>query len=342
MITMNPLVSIIILNWNGWQDTLECLESIYQINYPNYHVILVDNHSQDQSLEKIREYAKGKVKVTSPFFKHNPKNKPLTITELTNQEAEEQVNDIEISNNHLTLIKNDENYGFAKGNNIAIKYTQKTHNPDHILLLNNDTVVTPEFLTEMVNVAESDEKVGIVGCKLLNADNPRIIDSTGHIISWGRIVDRGHGKVDNGQYDHEIEVIGAMAACALYKKEMLRDTGLLDTGYVTLGEDADLSWKAHNLGWKALYAPDAVVYHKRGRTITRKSVIPEMTVLSLKNTVEYVTRYGSSYNKLLFLFLITKEGLLVLTGSIIGRNETNKGEYFNTLMESYLKMFKSF
>jgi hypothetical protein len=96
------------------------------------------------------------------------------------------------------------------------------------------------------------------------------------------------------------------------------------------------------LGWKALYTPDAVVYHKRGRTITKKSVIPEMTVLSLKNTAEYVTRYGNSYNKLLFLFLITKEGLFVLTGSIIGRNETNKGEYFNTLMESYLKIFKSF
>jgi len=194
----------------------------------------------------------------------------------------------------------------------------------------------------MVNVAESDEKVGIVGCKLLNADNPQIIDSTGHIINWGRIVDRGHGKVDKGQYDHEIEIMGAMAACALYKKEMLRETGLLDTSYVTLGEDADLSWKAHNLGWKALYTPDAVVYHKRGRTITKKSVIPEMTVLSLKNTAEYVTRYGNSYNKLLFLFLITKEGLFVLTGSIIGRNETNKGEYFNTLMESYLKIFKSF
>ncbi len=342
MITMNPLVSIIILNWNGWQDTLECLESLYQIDYPNYRVILVDNHSQDQSLEKIREYCQGKITTESKFYTYHPENKPLTLNELNKKEAEEEISKIEMPDNHLTLIKNDENYGFAKGNNIAIKYTQKIHNPDYILLLNNDTVVTPEFLTEMVNVAESDEKVGIVGCKLLNADNPPIIDSTGHIISWGRIVDRGHGKVDKGQYDHEIEVMGAMAACALYKKEMLRETGLLDTSYVTLGEDADLSWKAHNLGWKALYTPDAVVYHKRGRTITKKSVIPEMTVLSLKNTVEYIIRYGSSYNKLLFLFLITKEGLFVLTGSIIGRNETNKGEYFNTLMESYLKIFKSF
>ncbi|HPX78231.1 MAG TPA: glycosyltransferase, partial [Methanobacterium sp.] len=64
---MNPLVSIIILNWNGWQDTLECLESVFQIDYPNYQVILVDNNSQDQSLEKIRKYTQGKITVKSPF-----------------------------------------------------------------------------------------------------------------------------------------------------------------------------------------------------------------------------------------------------------------------------------
>ncbi len=345
---MNPLVSIIILNWNGWQDTLECLESIYQITYPNYQVILVDNHSQDQSLEKIREYCQGKITPTeSKFHTYNPENKPIKIHELTNQETENktkqtETNKTETPNNHLTLIKNDKNYGFAQGNNIAIKYTQKTHHPDYILLLNNDTVVNPKFLTEMVKVAESDEEVGIVGGKLLNAFNPQIIDSTGHVVSWGRIIDRGHGEVDKGQYDHELGVMGAMAACALYKKEMLRDTGLLDTSYVTLGEDADLSWRAHNLGWKALYTPDAIVYHKRGRSITKKSVIPKMTVLSLKNTAKYVIRYGNFHDKILFLLLMTKEGLFVLAGSLMGRNETDRSEYFNTLMESYLKIFKSF
>jgi hypothetical protein len=347
VINLNPLVSIIILNWNGWQDTLECLESVFQIDYPNYQVILVDNNSQDQSLEKIRKYTQGKITVKSPFFIYNPNNKPMKITELTKQETEQPTDNIPEANNHLgsndqlILIINDTNYGFAEGNNIAIKYTQQTHNPDYILLLNNDTLVTPEFLTQMVKVAEIDGKVGMVGCKLLNADNPRIIDSTGHVISWGRIVDRGHGEVDNGQYDNELIVMGAMAACALYKKEMLMEVGLLDTSYVILGEDADFSWRAHNHGWNALYAPDAVVYHKRGRSITKKSIIPKMTVLSLKNTVKYVTRYGNFYNKLLFLLIITKEGLFVLIGSLIKRNEINKGEYFHTLMESYAKIFKS-
>jgi len=111
---MNPLVSIIILNWNGWQDTLECLESIYQINYPNYHVILVDNHSQDQSLEKIREYCQGKIATESKFYTYNPENKPLTLNELTKKEAEEEISKIEMPDNHLTLIKNDTKLRFCQ------------------------------------------------------------------------------------------------------------------------------------------------------------------------------------------------------------------------------------
>lgn len=346
---MNPLVSIIILNWNGWQDTLECLESLYQINYPNYQVILVDNHSQDESLEKIRKYCQGQITTKSPFYNYQTQNKPIKITEITNQEVEEKISEETISKqlseetkNALTLIKNDKNYGFAPGNNIAIKHTLKKDNPDYILLLNNDTIVEPDFLTEMVKVACTDDKIGSVGGKLLNAFDPHIIDSTGHVISWGRIIDRGHGEVDECQYDEKLEVMGAMAAAALYKTEMLNDIGLLDTSYVTLGEDADLSWRAHNHGWKALYAPNAIIYHKRGQSITKKTVLPKMTVLSLKNTVEYVSRYGNFFNKFLFLLLITKEGLFVMMGSTIGRNDTDIGEYFKTLIRSYSKIFKSF
>jgi GT2 family glycosyltransferase len=63
-----PRVSIIILNWNGWKDTIECLESVYQITYPNYDVIVVDNGSENESVEKIKEYAEGRLSVESHFF----------------------------------------------------------------------------------------------------------------------------------------------------------------------------------------------------------------------------------------------------------------------------------
>jgi len=64
----NPRVTIIILNWNGWEDTVECLESIFQINYHNFVVIVVDNASEDDSIEKLRQYCNGILKVNSKFF----------------------------------------------------------------------------------------------------------------------------------------------------------------------------------------------------------------------------------------------------------------------------------
>ena len=76
---VNPRVAIIILNWNGWSDTIECIESVYQITYPNYQVIIVDNNSSDNSIKKIKEYAEGKIDIKSNFFFYNPNNKPIHI-----------------------------------------------------------------------------------------------------------------------------------------------------------------------------------------------------------------------------------------------------------------------
>jgi GT2 family glycosyltransferase len=348
---MIPRVNVIILNWNGWVDTVECLESLYQIDYPFFDVVVVDNDSEDDSLVKIREYCQGDLKVDSPFFTYNPQNKPIKITELTEEQIksnkttkEEHIpgasdHSLEVEN-ELILIKNSKNHGFAEGNNIAIEYALGNLNPEYILLLNNDTVVDPQFLHEMIK-ATGEGRIGIIGPKLLNASNPRIIDSAGHIISWGRIVDRGHDEVDQGQYDQDINVLGAMAAAALYKKEMLLEIGLLDSNYITLGEDADLSWRAYNKGWKAIYAPKSRVYHKRGRSITKESVLPRMTLLSTKNTTEYVVRNGSNIHKFQYLFILLKEGLFVLTGSIIQKNKVNTKKYARVLLNSYFKIFKS-
>ncbi|WP_321422162.1 glycosyltransferase [uncultured Methanobacterium sp.] len=81
-----PMVSIIIVNFNGWKDTIECLESVYNINYPNFSVVLVDNRSNDESLFKIREYCKGNLKIVSQFFDYNLTNKPIFLQEFDNDE----------------------------------------------------------------------------------------------------------------------------------------------------------------------------------------------------------------------------------------------------------------
>ena len=168
---MNPNVSIIILNWNGWKDTIECLESLYQINYPYFNVILLDNGSEDNSIERIKEYTEGNFHVESEFFKYSKENKPVKIFEYTEEEIK-SLEGIEnefysiSSNKKLILIKNNKNYGFAEGNNIGMRFILNNLNSDYVLLLNNDTVVDTDFLDELVKVAESEEKIGIVGPKV--------------------------------------------------------------------------------------------------------------------------------------------------------------------------------
>jgi glycosyltransferase involved in cell wall biosynthesis len=81
-------VAIIILNWNGWKDTIECLESVFRIDYPNYQVIVVDNGSTDDSVEKIKVCTEGKIKVISNFFefKYDLNKKPIEIIGLKRED----------------------------------------------------------------------------------------------------------------------------------------------------------------------------------------------------------------------------------------------------------------
>ena len=168
---MDPSVAIIILNWNGWENTVECLESLYKIDYPNYYIILVDNASNDDSIQKIREYCTGKIRPISNYVEYTDHDKPITITEIEHNklmqfELNEKLFNSSIHEKNLIFIKNDRNYGFAEGNNIAIRFSMEKLNPDYVLLLNNDTVVDKKFLYELIQVAIKNDKIGFVGPKI--------------------------------------------------------------------------------------------------------------------------------------------------------------------------------
>jgi len=248
------------------------LESLYQISYPNYDVILVDNGSEDDSIAKTKEWAKGELKVESKFFEYDFHNKPIEILEYKRAKAEEGGNFQKEerlskfpSNKKLRIIKNEKNYGFAEGNNIGMRYALKVLNPNYVLLLNNDTVVDPDFLTELVKVAKSDRKIGALQPKILRKNNIDIIDSVGQeIFCDGRMRDIWFGKADDGRFDTIHEIFGACAAAALYKGSALESAELFDKNFFAIFEDVDLSWRIGLAGYKALLAPKAIVYHKRG------------------------------------------------------------------------------
>jgi GT2 family glycosyltransferase len=182
-----PRVSIIILNWNGWKDTIECLESVYQITYPNYDVIVVDNGSENESVEKIKEYAEGRLPVESHFFEYSRENKPIHVIEYSQEEAESGMREDQDMppNKRLILLRNGRNSGFTEGNNIAMRYALKTLTPDYILLLNNDTVVDKNFVEGLVMVANQSNQTGVVGPVVFHYGQPaQHQESAGRICMW--------------------------------------------------------------------------------------------------------------------------------------------------------------
>ncbi|AEG18536.1 glycosyltransferase family 2 protein [Methanobacterium paludis] len=291
----NPKVSIIILNWNGWKDTIECLESVYQINYSNYDIILVDNHSKDKSIRQIKNYAEGKIKVKSKFFDYNSKNKPIKIIEYSKEESlktdEPQSKDLN-SCTKLILIKNEKNYGFAEGNNIGMRYALKNLNPTYILLLNNDTVVDKEFLGELSNTGEIDKNIGVMGPKICYYNKPNKLWSVGRKIEWWS----GYLGFINSKFVKEVDWV---SGCALFiRSSLIKKIGLLDSKLFFGWEDIDYCIRTTRSGLKVIYNPNSVIKHKISKS--REKLY--------KNKL--LTHYNRIKNRFFFLKVLRKYSLL--------------------------------
>ena len=343
-----PRVSIIILNWNGWKDTIECLESVYQITYPNYDVIVVDNGSKDDSVRKIKEYCEGKIKVKSKFFEYDPNNKPIYVLEYTREEAEKGGNFRREkyfsklpSDRKLRLILNEKNYGFAEGNNIGIRYALKALNPDYILLLNNDTVVDKEFLTELIKAGENNNEIGFVGPKIYYYDfngRPDVINFAGGKFSkWkGQPYHIGINQTDRGQYDEIREVDYVEGSCLLVKKDVLERIGLLNSSYFAYWEENDLCMRGAKKGYKSVYVPKARIWHKVSSSIDDPTKIYYLT----RNRFWFMKKYATKRQLLLFLLYFFVFQFLFTSGIFLAyrRNVKNFFSFLRGVVDGIKKV----
>jgi len=167
----------------------------------------------------------------------------------------------------VKLIRNEKNLGFAKGNNMGIMVSHG----NFIVLLNSDTIVTCTWLRELINTAENDGKVGIVGPKTLRFDRCTI-DTTGHIFhhKLGEAENRGSGEIDYGQYDDETDVLGVQFSCALIRREVIDNVGLLDDKMFLYLEDVDYCIRTRLRGLKVAYCPTSIIYHFAGGSTPTK------------------------------------------------------------------------
>jgi len=225
------LVYLIILNWNGWKDTVECVESCQRLAYDGVRILIVDNGSTDGSESFLR------------------KRFPT-----------------------VEFLQTDQNLGFAGGNNAGIRYALE-RGADYVWLLNNDTVAAPDSLSELVAVADMDERTGIVGSKICYYDDPSKIWFAGGIWDKHRSFTshRGINEVDTGQYD-DISAVGFISGCSLLASSiMIKEIGMMKEDYFLYWEDVDWSATAGERGWKVLIAPRSRVRHKVSSSTNDKS-----------------------------------------------------------------------
>lgn len=273
---MNPKVYIVLVNWNGWADSIECIASLLCSTYTNYEIILVDNNSSDYSIEIIKDWAAGNVSLCAspskilgkhsiPF--HEKKIACHVYTSLEIEAAIEgranlgsklnqEIYSGSEANVKLNLIDSNRNGGFGAGNNLALKCIQLKTDGDYIWLLNNDTTVTPNSMAEMVACAQ--QKDGIAGATLLSYHNPITVEAYG-----GGYFSQTTGKISTEVNIRPSHLDFINGASFMFSSEILKSVGYFDENIFLYFEEIDYCFRAKCKGY-GCFLSDAVVYHKHG------------------------------------------------------------------------------
>lgn len=257
--SIQPLISIIIVNYNGKEFLTPCLDSVFKSNYKNFEVILVDNASSDES----HTDAKNK------FEK-------------------------------IILIKNSKNLG-PGGRNSGILIAKG----EFIVLLDFDTIVTPNWLNEFLTSYEK-YGYGMYQGKLLFMDDHTKINSAGCMINiFGFSFARGSGEVDSGQFDNKININFPASACAFIPRDIFDKVGLFDTEFFAYVEDTDFGWRTLLCGIKSFFASQVIVYHKGSPTTQWSS--KKFYFLERNRQICLHSNYSKKTLLILFPFLLLIE-----------------------------------
>ncbi len=287
-------VYIILVNYNGWKDTLECLESILKNDYTNYQIIVVDNNSLDNSFNYIINWANGFEEVvysnyseliylTQPLSK-----KPLEYVSYINNEISlHKIKEKEENlNNPIIFIQSDKNDGFASGNNIAIQYAMEKNDFEYIWLLNNDTVIQKDSLISLVTFAKTNN-LGLTGSKLFNYFEPSVVQA------YGGHINKFFGTSTHILKEEDIpsKLDYIVGASFLIDKKVIDKIGLLPEDYFLFYEETDYCFKTKNAGFKIDVDVNSIIYHKEGISTGSKSPSKMIDLLQIRNRIKFHKKY---------------------------------------------------
>ena len=268
-------VYVVLLNWNGWGDTIACLDSLFASRGVNLRVVVCDNASSDGSLEKIATWGDGLCDVPptgSPRLARliGHTRRPVSCLTLDRDAAERGEAPGEA---RLVLVDNGANLGFAAGNNVGLRFALAQADMDYVWVLNNDTLVEPDCLLQMLQRLERMPANAVCGSMIHFFDQPEIIQAIG-----GNRFNRRTGCADcsEGRFTHEtqdlnVEKIEAgldyLSGCSmLLPRQFLVSVGLMSEDYFLYYEEID--WFTRAAGrYELCVAEDARLYHREGAAI---------------------------------------------------------------------------
>jgi len=255
-----PRVSIALLNWNNADETLGCLESLKDVRYPNFDIVIVDNGSADDSLVRIDEFSKNNTSLT------------------------------------LEVVRNSENLGFSGGCNTAISWALEKGG-EYLLLLNNDTDVDPLFLDDLVKVASLSPKAGILVPSIFFYYEPELLWFGGSTnVAWRKMNKGITSSLFKKELPREVrkprELSFASGCAMLMRTDALREVGGFDERFFLYFEDADLSFRFRKAGWEILWVPTSHIRHKVSATTLTKVGSPRVHYYDTRNVLLLSKKHG--------------------------------------------------
>lgn len=289
---IEPKIFIVLVNYNGISDTLECIESIQKNDYTNYEIVIVDNKSTDMSCSKLQQ-----------------------------------------KKSQYVLIEAKENNGFSAGNNIGIQYAM-THGAEYIVLLNNDTVVSNDFLTQLIGYQLRNKECAVaIGKIYYESERNRIWYAGGSVSRiTTRTVHYDFGKKDSCSLSKEPEQVSFATGCYMsIHRSVIEQVGMLDEDYFLYDEDTDYSLRLLANKKKIFYVPTSVIYHKVSASTGNGSNLSQYYqvrnhFLLIKKNIKFPYSSVAKVYTVLFLIKRVLKNELKLKNVLLGTIDYKRGK----------------
>jgi len=304
-----PKIAIIVLNYNNWRQTIECLESLSKLDYPNFQIILIDNASQNNSVEMLKKWAKQNLYQACKDHQNSAEGSSIEIVEYTSYEIKtgklkSETDFVNTTNpKKLVLIKSDKNLGYSGGNNLGIIYAIEM-GYDAVLIANPDVIIPDtNFLNILSKTLFSDEKIVLVGPRVLtpNGKQQSPLREPSYFEELLYPLKKTEFIINSENLLEPITVDKVHGCCFLARTKFLKEAGLLDENVFLFSEEAIISFKAKKYGGLIVFEPRTFVIHKHINTMAK----PNFFKIAIQSRLYALKKY-KNIDGLKYLFISLK------------------------------------